>query len=61
MGRDCILRILVERPLATLEAAIAVAAEHIAFADEYGKHAGQSVRELAADLVGQPAWRFWWD
>jgi hypothetical protein len=61
IGSDCILRVLVERPPATVEAAIPVAAEHMAFADEFGSHSGISVRQLAAELAGRPIWHFWWD
>jgi hypothetical protein len=61
IGDDSILRVLVERPPGTLEAAIAVAAEHFAFADDFGWYSGQSIRGLAAELAGQPVWHFWWD
>jgi Domain of unknown function (DUF4253) len=61
IGSDMILRVLVERPPSTFEAAIRVAAEHLAFADEYGRYSGQPVSELAAELVNQPIWHFWWD
>lgn len=61
IGSDIILRVLVERPPSTFEAAIRVAAEHVAFAAEYGRYSGQPISELAADLVGAPVWHFWWD
>lgn len=61
IGSDMILRVLVERPPSTFEAAIRVAAEHIAFGDEYGRYSGQPISELAAELVGKPVWHFWWD
>lgn len=61
IGGDSIMRVLVERPPSTLEAAIPVAAEHMAFADECGERSGYPVRELAARLVGNPVWHFWWD
>jgi hypothetical protein len=61
IGSDMILRVLVERPPSTFEAAIRVAAEHIAFGDEYGSYSGQPISELAAELVGKPVWHFWWD
>jgi Domain of unknown function (DUF4253) len=60
IGSDAILRILVERPPSTLEAATRVAAEHWAFADEYEEFAG-SIGDLATRLVGNPVWHFWWD
>jgi len=40
---------------------MADAAEHLAFADEYGRYSGQPISELAADLAGAPVWHFWWD
>jgi hypothetical protein len=68
-GSDVALRVLIERPPATLEAATAVAAEHFAFAAECrvtggwypGDHGARSVGELAECLAGSPLWRFWWD
>ena len=56
-----ILRVLVERPPATVNAVTQVAAEHVAFADEYGRYSGQPLHELAAELVRKPIWHFWWD
>jgi hypothetical protein len=58
---DSRLRVLVERPPTTLKAATAVAAEHIAFANECNGRSGYSVSALAAELVGKPMWQFWWD
>ena len=61
MGIDDELWVLAERPPATLEAALLLAAEHRAFADEWGDYADQPVSELAPLLIQRPAWRFWWD
>lgn len=61
IGSDMILRVLVERPPATVNAVTQVAAEHVAFADEYGRYSGQPLHELAAELVRKPIWHFWWD
>jgi len=61
IGSDAILRVLVERPPRTLEHALRVAAEHLAFADECNQRAGYSVSELGAELVDAPIWTFWWD
>jgi Domain of unknown function (DUF4253) len=47
IGFDSILRVLVERPPRTLEAALRVAAEHFAFADQCGNRSATTVRELA--------------
>jgi hypothetical protein len=54
------LRLLVERPPRTLEAAQYVAAEHVVLADE----CVDGLRDLphtAARLVDNPIWTFWWD
>lgn len=61
IGGDSILLVLVERPPSTLETATAVAAEHLAFADECDGVNGYPVTELAQVLVGKPVWQFWWD
>jgi Domain of unknown function (DUF4253) len=61
IGSDAILRVLVERPPSTLEAATGVAAEHFAFADQCGDGSAYTVRDLAELLVGEPVWHFWWD
>jgi Domain of unknown function (DUF4253) len=57
-------RLLVERPPATPQAALRVAAEQFAFADECAC-AGQvgltEVRTIASCLVNTPIWGFWWD
>jgi Domain of unknown function (DUF4253) len=61
IGFDAILRVLVERPPRTLEAALRVAAEHFAFADQCSEGYAGTVRDLAELLVGEPVWHFWWD
>lgn len=61
IGGDSILLVLVEQPPSTLETATAVAAEHLAFADECDGVNGYPVSELAQILVGKPVWQFWWD
>jgi hypothetical protein len=54
------VRLLVTRPPRTLEAALPVAAEHVAFSDEV--HSGlRCVDEIAQAIVGNPFWDFWWD
>jgi hypothetical protein len=54
------IRLLVSRPPQTLEAAQRIAAEHFAFCDEacMGPH---DVGRIAAALVSNPFWDFWWD
>lgn len=61
IGNDAILRVLVERPPRTYDAARQVAAEHLAFADECNGRSGYSVAELGAALIDAPIWSFWWD
>jgi hypothetical protein len=56
----------VERPPSTEESALAIAAEHFAFAGTDGFEAYQdasvdSIRTLAAVLLRNPMWRFWFD
>ena len=54
------LRLLVERPPRTLEAAERIAAEHFALADEC-TDVSRTVPGIAASLVKAPIWTFWWD
>jgi hypothetical protein len=55
------IRLVVSRPPRTLEEALPIAAEHVAFCDECGRMGVRHVRELARMLVGNPFWDFWWD
>ena len=57
------IRLLVQRPPRSLEAAQRIAAEHYAFADECDECGGVSyVAEITASLLNHPAvWQFWWD
>ena len=55
------IRLLVDRPPRTLQAAQAIAAEHFAFADECGGKGLSTVSRIAADLITNPIWSFWWD
>ena len=61
IGNDAVLRVLVERPPRTYDAARRVAAEHLAFADECNGRNGYLVAELGAALIDAPIWSFWWD
>ena len=56
LGPGAVLRVLAERPPATIEAATALAAEHWAFGE-----ASDSVQVIAAALIATPVWSFWWD
>lgn len=57
------MQFLVERPPSTASLALAVAAEHFAFAGYSGLQGNRvvSVPELADLILGSPLWRFWWD
>jgi hypothetical protein len=65
MGPGAEIRLLVERPVRTLAAARAVAAELWAFcdamADEGGRFTLTTVSGIAAHVPNAPIWGFWWD
>jgi Domain of unknown function (DUF4253) len=54
------LRLLVERPPRTLEAAQRIAAEHVVLADDCIDGA-RDIPGIAARLVNALIWTFWWD
>jgi len=54
------LRLLVERPPRSLEAAGRVAAEHVVVADECAGGL-RDVPGIARCLLDNPVWTFWWD
>ena len=56
LGPTGVLRVLAERPPATIKAATALAAEHWAFGESR-----DTVQEIAAALMVTPIWSFWWD
>jgi hypothetical protein len=58
------IRLLVERPPRSYEAALPLAAEQFAFCDECtlaGQVGLRKVSGVAAGLVNTPIWGFWWD
>lgn len=58
------IRLLVERPPRTYEAAQRLAAEQFVFCNECtlaGKVGLSDVRSITAGLVNTPIWSFWWD
>ncbi|WP_432514601.1 DUF4253 domain-containing protein [Kineococcus sp. SYSU DK001] len=56
------LRLSVAAPPTTPEQALPVAAEHLGFCcDEVSREGPADVAGHAAGLVGERAWRFWWD
>jgi hypothetical protein len=54
------LRLLVERPPRTLEAAQRIAAEQVFLADDCIDGA-RDIPDIAARLLSGPVWTFWWD
>ena len=54
------IRLLVSRPPQDLEAALPVAAEHLAFSDDAHKGC-QGIADIARAVVNNPFWDFWWD
>ncbi|PRY16676.1 DUF4253 domain-containing protein [Kineococcus rhizosphaerae] len=61
LGFDTV-RLSVAAPPTSLEAAVPVAAEHLAFCcDEIVQNGPGDVVGHAEQLVGAGAWRFWWD
>jgi hypothetical protein len=54
------LRLLVERPPRTLEAAQHLAAEQVVLADDC-IDGTREIPDIAARLVNAPIWTFWWD
>jgi hypothetical protein len=61
IGPGAEIRLLVERPPHTRQAALRIAAEHKAFGDEYQGMGPMDVEQLAACLIDTPGWTFWWD
>ena len=54
------LRLFVERPPRTLEAAQLLAAEQVFLADDC-IHGARDIPDIANRLVNGPIWTFWWD
>jgi len=61
VGPGAQIRLLVERPPQTTEAAQAIAAEHFAFCDECAGQGLRHIPKITASLVNAPTWTFWWD
>jgi Domain of unknown function (DUF4253) len=57
------IRILVQRPPRTADAALRVAAEHYVFSDEcqHETYVRGTVPDLALWALSLPLWTFWWD
>jgi hypothetical protein len=53
--------LLIERPVPSHEAALAVAAEHFAFCPDNIYQGAGSISRYAAALPGAAIWSFWWD
>lgn len=61
LGPSADIRLLVERPPRTPEAAEQVASEHWAFADEFHEQGQIGFDQLPDAIAGLPVWQFWWD
>jgi hypothetical protein len=61
IGPGAEIRLLVERPARTLEAAEKIAHEHSAFCTECAGQGLSTVSEIAPVLIDAPIWTFWWD
>lgn len=53
--------LLIERPVPSHEAALAIAAEHFAFCPDNIYQGAGSISRYAAALPGGAIWSFWWD
>ena len=60
VGPGAQIRLLVERPPRSTEAAQRVAAEHFAFCDECAGQGLHDIAGIAASLVEAPVWTCWW-
>ncbi|HEY1344759.1 MAG TPA: DUF4253 domain-containing protein [Streptosporangiaceae bacterium] len=60
VGPGAQIRLLVERPPRSAEAAQLVAAEHFAFCDERAGQGRHDIAAIAASLVDAPVWTCWW-
>jgi hypothetical protein len=60
VGPGAQIRLLVERPTRSAEAAQLVAAEHFAFCDERAGQGRHDIAAIAASLVDAPVWTCWW-
>jgi hypothetical protein len=65
IGPSAEIRLLVDRPPRTIEAAQAIAAEQWAFGgtwiDQYGEAELTAISEITPRLINAPIWGFWWD
>jgi hypothetical protein len=60
VGPGAQIRLLVERPPRSTEAAQRVAAEHFAFCDESAGQGLHDIPGIAASLVNASVWTCWW-
>jgi hypothetical protein len=61
IGPGAEIKLLVDRPPRTPEAAEQIAAEHCVFCDEGAGQGRGSIPEVAAAILNAPIWTFWWD
>jgi hypothetical protein len=58
---DAEIQLLAEGPPHTVETAQALAAELLAFCDEYGGQGLHDIAGITAALMSSPIWTLWWD
>lgn len=61
LGPGAVLRLFVQRPPTSREAAQRIAAEHYVFADGRSGNHFADIQTIATSLVNAPIWQFWWD
>jgi hypothetical protein len=60
VGPGAQIRLLVERPPRSADAAQLIAAEHLAFCDDRSGQGLHDIAAIAASLVDAPVWTCWW-
>jgi len=60
IARD-VIEMTVGRPPLTRDAALALAREQYAYAADIVDQGTETIDALAAEIIGQPRWFFWWD
>jgi hypothetical protein len=60
IARD-VIEMTVARPPLTRDAALALAREQYAYAADIVDQGTETIDALAAEIIGQPRWFFWWD
>jgi hypothetical protein len=56
-----VVEMAVARPPRTRDEAIALAKEQYAYSPDIVDQGTETIDVLAAEIIGQPRWFFWWD